>query len=163
MTSQDRPAAAEPPDAEVLSPPRPAGTAFGLHVQDFLAEHLIDLSRAFDGDMQQMLILAVLGRMHLRARLLGAWAPPAPPPSISASRLAELTAIPRQTVRRKLLAMKAKGWIDQDPGQAWRLTMRDGRSNVLCSLGGIDARAIGRATRLANLYHPPADDYSRSL
>ena len=46
-----------------------------------------------------MLILAVLGRMTLAARLSGTWAPPAPPPSISASKLSEMTAISRQTVR----------------------------------------------------------------
>lgn len=126
---------------------------FRRHLHEFLTEHLIDVSQVFNGDLQQMLILAVLGRMHLRARISGAWAPPAPPPSISASRVAELTAIPRQTVRRKLLDMKAKGWLVQDQHHAWQLVVRNGRSNAHVSLGDIDARGINRSIRLARLLH----------
>ena len=120
--------------------------------QQFLTEHLIDLSRVFGGDLQQMLILAVLGRMLLDARMSGAWAPPVPPPSISASRLSDLTAIPRQTVRRKLLEMKAKGWLDQDQRRAWRLVILNGRSNAYRSLSDIEARGVSRAIRLARSF-----------
>ena len=126
--------------------------SFRDHLHEFLTEHLIDLSQVFCGDLQQVLILAVLGRMHLDARISGAWVPPAPSPSISASRLSELTAIPRQTVRRKLLEMKLKGWLDQDQRRAWRLTIQDGYSRALLSLGDIDTRGINRAIRLAGLF-----------
>ena len=133
-------------------PPSSAEMRFRDHFHEFLTEQLIDLSQAFNGDLQQMLILAVLGRMHLGARRSGAWAPPAPPPSISASRLSDLTAIPRQTVRRKLLEMRAKGWLEQDQHRAWRLTIRDGCANARRSLADIDTRGINRAVRLARLF-----------
>jgi hypothetical protein len=126
---------------------------FRDHFHEFLTEQLIDLSRAFNGDLQQMLILGVLGRLHVSTRMNGAWAPPAPPPSISASRLSDLTAIPRQTVRRKLLEMRAKGWLEQDQRQAWRLAMRDGCSNACRSLAEIDERGVARAIRLAQLFY----------
>ena len=116
---------------------------------DFLAEHLTDISRVFDGDLQQALILAVLGRMHLGARISGQWRNADPPPTMTASQLAETTAIPRQTVRRKLLAMKAMGWLEQDDQQAWHLVMRSGRSAASLALSDLDARGIHRALRLA--------------
>ncbi len=119
---------------------------------DFLAEHLTDISRVFDGDLQQALILAVLGRMHLRASISGQWRDIDPPPTMTASWLAGTTAIPRQTVRRKLLAMKAMGWLEQDDQQAWRLVTRDGRSVASVALGGLDARGIHRAMRLAGAF-----------
>ena len=122
-------------------------------LREIVTVELIDLSQVFSGDLHQMLILAVLGRMHIGARISGAWEPPAPPPSMSASRLSELTAIPRQTVRRKLLDMKAKGWLVQDDRQEWRLAMQDGTSNAHRFLADIDARGIDRAIRLARLFH----------
>lgn len=137
--------------AETPVPEFPAEMRFRDHLQEFLTECMIDLSQVFDGDLQQALILAVLARVHIGARMSGAWASPDPPPSMTASRLADLTGIPRQTVRRKLLDMKAKGWLEQDQQHAWRLAMRDGYSNVLFCLADIDVRGINRAIRLARL------------
>jgi IclR helix-turn-helix domain len=120
-------------------------------LSDFLAEHLADMSRVFGGDLQQALILAVLGRTHLVASVSGRWRDIDPSPAMTASQLAEATAIPRQTVRRKLLAMKALGWLEQDDKQAWRLAMRGGRSAASVALRGLDARGIHRAMRLAGV------------
>ncbi len=36
---------------------------------EFLTEHLADVSRAFDGDLQEMLVLAVIGRGTCARRL----------------------------------------------------------------------------------------------
>jgi hypothetical protein len=120
-------------------------------LSDFLAEHLADMSRVFGGDLQQALILAVLGRTHLVANINGPWRDIDGSPTMTASQLAETTAIPRQTVRRKLLAMKALGWLEQDDQQAWRLAMRGGRSAAFVALRGLDARGIHRAMRLAGI------------
>nr|WP_294548815.1 hypothetical protein [uncultured Rhodopila sp.] len=150
-TTSDQNTGTERVDAPV--PHAPAEMGFRYHFYDFLTESLIDLSQVFNGDLHQMLILAVLGRMHIGARISGAWEPPAPPPSMSASRLSDLTAIPRQTVRRKLLDMKAKGWLVQDDRQEWRLAMQDRMSNAHRFLADIDARGIDRAIRLARLFH----------
>lgn len=34
---------------------------------EFFTEHLADCSRAFGGDLQLMLVLALMGQMHLQA------------------------------------------------------------------------------------------------
>jgi DNA-binding MarR family transcriptional regulator len=92
---------------------------------EFLVAHLTDIARAFDGDLQQPLILAVIGQVRIRARRQAEKAGDAsPPPSelaITASRLADVTGIPRETVRRKLKLLEARGWIARRPDGAFYL------------------------------------------
>lgn len=47
------------------------------------------------------------------------------PKPTNAVRLAEMTGIPRETVRRRMLAMAARGWVEQSgpPRREWRLTV----------------------------------------
>jgi hypothetical protein len=44
--------------------------AYQYHFVDFLTEHLAELSRTFDRDFQEMLVLAIIGQVHLRARMV---------------------------------------------------------------------------------------------
>ncbi len=122
---------------------------------EFFAEHLADISRVFGGDLQQMLVLAILGQVLLRGYLTGA-------PglriedvaaSITASRIADVTGIPRETVRRKLLALKEKEWVVQD-GSAWRLATRDGQAVAREALGDLDRRGMARIMKLAQALKP---------
>jgi hypothetical protein len=129
----------------------PAYKEFHEHFPAFLVEYLIDLSQAFGGDLEQVLILLVLRRLHLRIQIRGAQSRSAPQTSSSASQLSELTAIPRQTVRRKLLDMKSKGWLDQDCKHGWRLAVAGGRSNAL-SFVSDDERWMNFVSRVARLY-----------
>lgn len=126
---------------------------------EFFVEHMIDASSAFEGDMQQMLLLAVLGQAKIRAvkaaidagedraraRLIVC--------GISASRLSDITSVPRQTVRRKLAALNARGWIEQASDGTWHLTLTNGEPAVLNDLGKLDRRAIGRIARLYSDLH----------
>jgi DNA-binding MarR family transcriptional regulator len=135
--------------------------AYQYNLVEFLTGHLVDVSREFGGDLQQMLLMAVIGQVHIH-RMLTQPEPPvadAEPASISASRLADVTGIPRQTVRRKLAALAARGWIEQNGSAAWRLSLVDGDAPARCDLADIDRRAIRRAAGLfANLeaLAPPA-------
>jgi hypothetical protein len=92
---------------------------------EFLTAHLTDIARAFDGDLQQALILAVIGQVRLRARKqadgAGETLPRPEDLAITASRLADVTGIPRETVRRKLSLLEARGWIAKRPDGAWYL------------------------------------------
>lgn len=94
-------------------------------VAKFLTEYLIALAQAFDGDLEQALILATLGQAQLSEPTTE---PDRSAPCLTASAIAAMTAIPRQTVRRKLLVMQASGWVEQDDHRAWRLVLRDGRA-----------------------------------
>ncbi len=117
---------------------------YQYHIVEFLTEHLADVSSAFGGDLQEMLVLAIIGQKHLRASMNE----PAAETTISASRIADVTGIPRQTVRRKLKSLEARGWIAQTPDSAYRLVIRDGTADARKDLNSLDQRSIERAARL---------------
>ena len=128
------------------------------HYVEFLTEHLSDCCRVFGGDLQEMLVLAVMGQVHMRAMLdagpdgdVMARAIPGPA-GISASRIADVTGIPRQTVRRKLAKLQTRGWAAPKASGLWVLTLVDGVALAReghDGVGALDARAMERVVRLA--------------
>jgi len=104
-----------------------------VHMEGFVRLMLI-LRRTFGGDLDQMLILAVIGERKLARR-----ASPAEPsyehlgysrmrdPSsvaVNAHSVAEYTGIPRETVRRKVAALIERGWVERSENGDLRTTMR---------------------------------------
>jgi hypothetical protein len=95
------------------------GRIWPTHVQAF-SELLIEARRHFDGDLDKLLILAVIGT---RTVPLGSSSPitaeqfQAGHPMTRMSRainiqsIADVTGIPRETVRRKVKAMIDRGWL----------------------------------------------------
>jgi DNA-binding MarR family transcriptional regulator len=127
--------------------------AYQYNMVEFITGHLADLSRAFRGDLQEMLVLAIIGQLAIRAHR-AALAEPNPTDArrlgtaISASRLADVTAIPRQTVRRKLKSLEERGWIERADGASYQLAVRDGDAAARQDLSAVDQRSIERAARL---------------
>jgi DNA-binding transcriptional ArsR family regulator len=112
----------------------------------YLSEHLADCARAFDGDLAQLLVLAVLGQERLEAvRRDG---PSAAPSAMNATRIADVTGLPRETVRRKLARLEARGWIHRVDRAGWVLTSDDEISNARLDLADLDARGLARLARL---------------
>jgi len=99
-----------------------------------------------------MLVLAILGQVYLQRQVgLDADTPAIEPDaSISASRIADVTGIPRETVRRKLVALEERGWVERTHSASYRLVgprTRQG-SPVRAELSEIDSRSIERVARL---------------
>jgi hypothetical protein len=121
---------------------------------EFFIDHLSDVSRSFKGDLQAMLVLALIGQSWLNAvrvtRAEGIDPLDLPPErtSTSASRIADITGIPRQTVRRKLAALEEWGWIVRNPDGSCRLAHTDGETAAKRDLSDIDRRALRRVARL---------------
>ncbi len=121
---------------------------------EFLIDHLVDAGRAFRGDYQAMLVLAVLGQARLGALRAAAGADATSTDvsrgaeSTNASRIADITGIPRQTVRRKLEALAERGWIERDAEGTYRLVSSDGRSSARRDLSDTDRRAMQRVAGL---------------
>lgn len=106
------------------------GKLWPIHVES-LIRLLSRLRAAFDGDLDSVLILAVIGSAALSRQKL--------PPEMSyeefqegteretyrsplnTNSISEITAIPRETVRRKLSAMRAKGWIVRNHDGYWQI------------------------------------------
>lgn len=126
---------------------------FRYHLVEFITEHLIDCSRAFDGDLQEVLVLAVVGQVYMHFRKQEGVDPANITRSIAASRIADITSIPRQTVRRKLASLGKRGWIEQDETAGWRIAVGDDGLGVAHrALAGLDARGMQRGIRLASAY-----------
>lgn len=147
-----------PISSQISSLPADRALQLRYHYVEFLTEHLSDCCRVFEGDLQEMLVLAVLGQVHVRAVLnarsdgaLEQRAVPMPL-GINASRLADITGISRQTVRRKLEKLCARGWVEQRTAGIWVLALRDGVVAAREGTGGIDAlddRSMERVMRFA--------------
>lgn len=126
---------------------------YQYHLVEFVTEHLADLSRTFRGDLQEMMVLAIIGQLTLRARKATLAEPDQAnsksiETAITASRLADVTGVPRQTVRRKLKSLEERGWIERGDGASYRLAIKDGQAPVRNDLSAIDQRGMDRAVRL---------------
>jgi len=120
---------------------------------DYFAEQLADFSRVFHGDLQMVVLLATIGQISLSAAIAaetGGRAVSELPPErrgMTTHRLADCTGIPRETVRRKLLAMERKGWLVREHN-FWFLTPSGDDTVARKDLAGLDDRAIARTARL---------------
>jgi hypothetical protein len=99
------------------------GAIWPVHVEN-LTRLLILCRQVFDGDMDLFLVMAVVGERTFSARNADksldfeTWqsggARSAKREEINASSIAHFCRIPRETVRRKLAVLKAKGWVVVD-------------------------------------------------
>lgn len=97
------------------------GDIWPVHVDAF-TELLITLRRQFRGDLDMMLVLAIIGSRTLPSRRTrgmsyqdfadGTRHDPKPNP-INLQSIAECSGIPRETVRRKVRELQALGWVDR--------------------------------------------------
>jgi hypothetical protein len=128
--------------------------AYQYQFVEFFIEHLTDVSRKFQGDLQAMIVLGIIGQMQLREARLAVQAGRSPLDlplervSITASRIADVTSIPRQTVRRKLIELEGRRWIARNSDGSYRLAVEDGQSVARDDLADVDARAMVRVSRL---------------
>jgi DNA-binding transcriptional ArsR family regulator len=138
--------------------------AFGTHYAkaqyiwtQIFTEHLADCSRIFHGDLQAVLIMAVVGQSYLSrylnqvgSRLDGTQpSPTLPGTAISASSLSDVLGIPRETVRRKLEDLRRAGWIEKDAQAGWQIAIAEGRAVARKDLAELDRRGVARVARLA--------------
>lgn len=113
------------------------------HFVQFITEHLSDVSRVFNGDLQEVLVLAIIGQVYMHADEQGRENAP-----IAATRIAEVTNIPRQTVRRKLQSLERRGFIYQIESGGWQLVVRDKEAVAREGLAELDRRGIERLIKL---------------
>ena len=120
---------------------------------EFLAEHLTDVSREFGGDLQPPMILAVLGQRILlwqaeADRAAAGEGPPPWAPTMATARIADVTGIPRETVRRKLADLEARGWIARDADGKWGIARVGDRAPARDALAELDRRGVARVAKL---------------
>lgn len=101
------------------------GDIYPAHVTAFV-DLLLVLRQEFDGDLDMMLILAIIGDRRIWQRACkedvsyaGLGKTPLPlvatdAVSINVLSIANFTGIPRETVRRKVAALIERGWVDRE-------------------------------------------------
>jgi hypothetical protein len=120
------------------------------HYVQFLTEHLVDCAAAFGGDLDSVLIIAVLGQRRLE---IDRDDPGGPQPDVarmamSALRISDVSGIPRETVRRKLEGLRQKGWIDRHPRHGWYVAGTSLATPARQQLQDLESRSFRRLARL---------------
>ena len=106
------------------------GKIWPVHVDGFI-RLLSSLRAAFDGDLDSVLILAVVGSAVLPRhkmpadmtyeQFLAGKARRELTTPLNTHSIAQITGVPRETVRRKLERMRTKGWAVRDSHGHWSI------------------------------------------
>ena len=141
----DRTKSSQPPQKARSARHDAARHLFGRLVVD----HLVGCSRVFGGDLVQMMLLAIIDQFYSDA-FIAHGRTPLPPGAgrVSASYLAAITNIPRETVRRKLSLLAERGCAEQAEDHTWRLAVDSAGRNVWRELDELDERGLKRLAEL---------------
>ena len=100
------------------------GKVHARHSAAFV-RHLVECRRACDGDLDLFLVLAIIGERTFnpqhapdsmtRQEFLEGSVGAVEPIAINLQSIADYSGIPRETVRRKIEQLIAKGWVQRDP------------------------------------------------
>lgn len=118
-----------------------------------MTEHFADCSRTFKGDLQQVVILALIGQILIE-HYKKSGGDVAEARGISTSRISDLTGIPRQTVRRKLSLLADNGWIEPTVPGSWRMVASDGATKAGKDLAELNTRNLDRISRFLSAVLP---------
>jgi hypothetical protein len=109
------------------------GRIWPRHVET-LTWFLIQCRKHFDGDLDLFLVLAVIGdRSFSAARapeqltynaLLNGSRPPVEPEALNTQSISDFSGIPRETVRRKVNDLVARGWVERGENGHLRATRK---------------------------------------
>lgn len=106
-----------------------------LHMSHFFVPYLNSIYRAFDGDLAMAIVLGEISH-HNTSRIFSCNSARNPEVArvqnnksdwsdmtgCNAYSISLSTAIPRETVRRKVAALKRRGWLEDVAGQGLRIT-----------------------------------------
>ncbi|HEY8160955.1 MAG TPA: helix-turn-helix domain-containing protein [Methylocystis sp.] len=124
---------------------------------EFLVAQLIDFRKVFEGDLDELLIFIFVSRYYLREER-GRIAdqdqdiPWSAPPTLS--RISELTGIPRETVRRKLLALQKRGLLEKVEQDKWQVTLRNDQPIIRADYEQFWQREMRRLVKLVRALAP---------
>lgn len=140
------------------------GQVWPVHVEGF-TRLLILLRKQFEGDLDMMLVMAVISEATLPkhllrdgfsyGELLQGKGQQVNKQDINTQSIAAYSGIPRETVRRKLERLADKGWIERNSNGGWTATRKGSQDLQQATEATIDylaaiGDAIGEARRDMN-------------
>jgi hypothetical protein len=129
--------------------------SFQFHFADFMGAHLVDCCSIFDGDLHEMLVFTLVAQRYLRERLTTPeGAAGGERRAVSAARIAAQTGMPRETVRRKLLSLESRGWLEKAGRAGWRVAVAEGRVRAGIGLDDFLEREVRRTVKFARAVRP---------
>ena len=111
------------------------------YFSEFMIEQLADCMDVYNGDLEEMLILAVVGQSLLKYYMN----PHSYNPNVESR-------IPRSTVLRKLKSLHERGLVVQIGNGYWRLSINNGRSVAERNLGAHGRRSLDRVKKLVSRF-----------
>lgn len=130
---------------------------------EFLFAELLDMRTIFEGDLDALLIFISISRYYLRDERSHPYGDDDVPfgdqHHLTLSRIAEITKIPRETVRRKLKQLESRGLLEKSAHDNWRLTVEGGQPVIRTAHEEVWRREMQRLVRLVRSLrdHLPAD------
>jgi DNA-binding transcriptional ArsR family regulator len=120
------------------------------HYVQFLADHLTDCRKTLGGDFDDLMLLAVLGQRFLQARQDSEAGDSSAAERVwmSALRIADVTGVPRESVRRKLKRLAERGWVTQDKERGWAMAGSFEVTQARIDLADLDRRGLERLGKL---------------
>jgi hypothetical protein len=119
---------------------------------EFLFAELVDVRTIFEGDLDALLIFIAISRYYLRDERANPAGDDDPlsrtPHHLTLSRIAEITKIPRETVRRKLKQLEGRGLLEKGEHDNWRLTVADGQPVIRTAYEEAWRREMQRLVKL---------------
>ncbi len=97
---------------------------------EFLFAVLVDERPVFGNDLDSLLVYTAISRHYLRDERAGLSLDDADfgrRVTLNATKIAETTKIPRETVRRKLRQLERRGFLEKGPREEWRVVVRNGQ------------------------------------
>lgn len=140
------------------------GQIWPVHVEGF-TRLLILLRQQFDGDLDMLLVMAVIGEATLPrhllpgdfsyGELLKGKGELVNKQDINTQSIAAFSGIPRETVRRKLERLAEKGWIERNESGGWTASRKGSQDLQQATEATLDylatvGDAIGEARRNMN-------------
>lgn len=133
------------------------GSVHAVHVAA-LTRHLIACRETFEGDLDLFLVFTIIGERCFTPRnatenmthseFLARSVGTVEPVAINVQSIAEFSGIPRETVRRKIGILIAKGWIRQDAKRY--ITVTDDAKDQLSGLTESALKYLGEIGEVLN-------------
>lgn len=116
---------------------------------EFLFDELVDMRPIFENDFDSMLVYTAISRFYLKDERVGLSEESVQTSvyGMTASRIAEWTKIPRETVRRKLLRLEGRGLLERGPRDEWRVAQRDGQPVIRTAYAEAWCQELSRIVR----------------